>query len=163
MRRCRKSITAKRVVKLDEDTTYRWLQSCQGVTEQIYVCYYRRIDVLSANTMLSWHLGESKTQDQRITQQRSGHTATLIGGLIFVIGGYEDIEGETLDICPYLVLNAMSHTWNVLYVDDDFALYFSDHTADLVDDKVFLLGGKACFNASNLFSFFLALFTIYIL
>ena len=90
---------------------------------------------------LSWHLGESKTRDPRITPQRSGHTATLIGKSVYVVGGYE--EDLTQDLHAYLVLNATSHTWKALQISDDFEVAsFSDHAATLVDDKVFLIGGE---------------------
>lgn len=90
---------------------------------------------------LSWHLGESKNRERWITPQRSCHTATLIGKSVYVVGGYE--EDDTQYLRSYLVLDSMSHTWETLHVyDETEAEYFYDHSANLVDDKIFLLGGK---------------------
>ena len=71
-----------------------------------------------------------------LTEERSGHSATLCGHYVFVIGGGQD--GVEDYYFPDAVLNLKTRKWANLGTNTTATF----HTTCLVDDKLFCVGGK---------------------
>lgn len=73
-----------------------------------------------------------------LTQERSGHTATLCGNYVFVLGGGMD----GLDDSSYVdaVYNLNTKQWAFLGSNTNATF----HSTSLVDDRLICVGGKFC-------------------
>lgn len=72
----------------------------------------------------------------RSGEERIGHSSTLCGHLVFVHGG--GCSGTlTPTICDF-VFNTKRRHWKRL----EIALELKKHSATLVDDKLFVIGGR---------------------
>lgn len=75
------------------------------------------------------------------TVERAGHTATLIGSRVYVVGGSSK-QSKFLDP-QYCYLNTITYEWTPMYPQHDpnvenVSVY---HSATLVDDRILLMGG----------------------
>ena len=94
----------------------------------------------------TWRVRESRASRQGFERfVRTAQTATLVGHLVFVWGG---IRGEDAHPTTHVfIFNSVSNAWKAMPVHSSsnggaFQLLFS-HTATLVDDSIFFIGGVA--------------------
>lgn len=96
---------------------------------------------------MGWEVFDTPKENQPdLDATRSGHSVTLVGHILLVLGGVLDEQDVGLtDDCnehPYFALDTRTKEWHKLDADDELSQRFAYHTAHLVGDKVCIVFGR---------------------
>lgn len=83
----------------------------------------------------------SNTEWANVPSPRAGHTATLIGEVVYVFGGYGGMGYSRRDVDDLHTLNVHTWTWTKLNPKGSIPDKRSGHQAVAVEKKIFVFGG----------------------